>query len=88
MAGLLRLTREETYNVARKIFKANHELAEIYTKLHSIMSNLQLDWEGVESQSFYKKYEQWNLNMQGYIGLLERIGQEINHIADKDSGDL
>jgi len=77
----IKLSSEDMYDVARKFEQAIHYSNDIVSLLRATMSSLGAKWDGLENESFYQEYLDWDVSMINQIELLSRVTSELRYIA-------
>ncbi|MCK6078282.1 MULTISPECIES: WXG100 family type VII secretion target [Paenibacillus] len=78
----IRITPEEMDQASNKFKDAHQQSAQLNQQLNSLMQTMHGEWEGMQSQGFYQRYDQHKKTMESYIEMLDIVSQNLQTIAD------
>ena len=79
----LLISPSDLHHAADEFSKANKETWAIIKRLGGTTSALEDKWSGASQQMFYKYYEEWVQNIEGFNHLLSVIVEEMHAMAEK-----
>lgn len=84
MSGrLIKITPETVRGVAAEFKSSSAQSQEIVTKLTSQINSMQGDWEGLTKEQFYQQFQEWQVKMREFVGVLDHINQQLVAIANR-----
>ncbi|MDF2628852.1 MAG: type secretion protein EsxA [Symbiobacteriaceae bacterium] len=84
MSGrLIRITPEQVRMVAGEFKSSSVQSQEIVTKLTSQINGMQGEWDGLTKEQFYTQFQEWQVKMREFVGVLDHINQQLVAIANR-----
>ena len=79
----LLIPSSDLHQAAEEFSKAKKETLAIIKRLEKTTTALEDQWAGATKQVFYKHYQDWMQQMEGFNHLLGVISQEMHAMADR-----
>lgn len=79
----IRVSPEQLRQVASQFKSAGLQSGEMAAQLTGTVHGMEGEWAGVSKDQFFQEYQQWERVMREYINLLDRIGQQLEQVAQR-----
>ncbi|WP_426333429.1 WXG100 family type VII secretion target [Paenibacillus silvae] len=79
----IKITPEEMDKASNQFRQAQQESEQLTQKLNSLMQSMQPEWEGMQSNAFYVRYQENQKEMKSYIEMLGFVSEELTRIAKR-----
>ena len=69
--------------VAVEFEQASQETQRMASRLAGSIKRLEDSWMGIEQQTFYLYYREWQQQMEGFSHILQAIAAELGAVAER-----
>ena len=80
--GQIRITPEQMRGRAKEVHVQKDTFEDVISKMRNIINELQTEWEGQASRSFYDQFERLQPAFEQMRQLLYDLGGQLNSTAD------